>query len=423
MAEEDGSKKDGFDPDKLLAGGATWGGKEKRDQVRIVPAVEELVEPSELKPEAISPEGEAKTNGESSVAAAAPLTSEVETGEPTFRWRRPGETRVAENGNEERRGGVLKRGGSGSSFVMEPEPEKAAKVKRKLFTRQERLKVEKPKGSKDEVVAVDNRVVRGRAAKLSRLKSPTHRHHMAVISGAGGTGKTTTALMLGWLLAEARETGVVVLEAMPAGGALARRMGVDMEMSSADVFRVADHVQTLSDLQAVTQRFAKLEVVGTGSKPRLSDLLDPSEHERVLETLLHYYSIVVSDTETGLLSPRTTATLEWADQIVFCITTDEGAAQQAAATLNWLLYQGGEAADLARRTVVVAHEVRPGTLENFGMAKEQLASACRAVLVVPFDAQFARGGALDFTSIADVTYDAYLDLAVELAHEFGVISR
>ena len=143
----------------------------------------------------------------------------------------------------------------------------------------------------------------------------------------------------------------------------------------------------------------------------------------MLETLLNYYPLVISDTETGLLSPRTTVALERADQIVFCITTDDGAIWRAAATLNWLTYQGGEAADLARKTVVVAHEVRNGTLEGFGMAKEQISSRCRAVMTIPFDAQFAAGGALDLANMADVTHEAYLDLAVELAHEFGVVAR
>jgi MinD-like ATPase involved in chromosome partitioning or flagellar assembly len=152
-------------------------------------------------------------------------------------------------------------------------------------------------------------------------------------------------------------------------------------------------------------------------------LLDPGEHERVLDLLLHYYPIVISDTETGLLAPRTTTTLEYADQIVFCVTTDAGAAWQAAATLNWLLHQGGQAADLARRTVVVAHEMRQGTLQDFDVAKEQIASRCRAIMTIPFDAQFAIGGALDLAQLAEGTYDAYLDLAVELAHEFGVITK
>jgi len=389
---------------RLLAGGATWGGKDRRSQPRPTPP------PQEVSPSLAAPAPAPASDDEQ--APAPPPAAEPEA---------KAESPSAEEAQVKR--GPLKQKGSGTGFLAEPEPEKVEKPKRRLFDRPERLKVEKSKGKETPSPVVDSRVVRGRTAKFSRLRVPLKSHHLAVISGAGGTGKTTTAVMLGWLLAEARDSGVVLLEAMPGGGGVAHRLGIDLEMSSADVFRVASYAHGLEDVRSVTHKFGKLEVVGTDNEPRLQDLLDPGEHEQVLDLLRQSYPIVVSDTETGLLSPRTTTTLEYADQIVFCATTDEGAAWRTAATLNWLLHLGGEAADLAKRTVVVAHEVRPGTLEGFGLARDQILSRCRAIITIPFDAQFAVGGALDLAQVADVTYDAYLDLAVELSHEFGVVSR
>ena len=450
MAEDEEGAGDDFNLDQILVGGATWSGKDRRSkprgQAEPVPELAEAPAPEEPavaptappiaeEPKPAEEPGEAEVStglpaGPSAATEASVTADNASAGgekgvESLYKWRQP-EERAA--GTEEvlaaRRGGPLKRGGAGSTFVLAPEPEKVDKPKRRIFDRGDRLKVEKAK-AKEEVAApvVDTRVVRGRAAKFSRMRVPVKRHHLAVISGAGGTGKTTVALMLAWLLSEARETGVVALEAMPAGGAFAQRLGFDLELSSADVFRIAEYAKGLEDVQAVTHKFGKLEVVGTDDEPRLADLLDPSEYEKVLELLLRYYSMIVTDTETGLLVQRTTMTLERADQIVFCTTTDEGAVWRTAATLNWLLHQGGEAADLARRTVVVATEVREGTLEGFAMGKEQILSRCRAVMTIPFDAQFAQGNALDLANVADKTYEAYLDVAVELAHEFGTVSR
>ena len=439
---DDSEKEKGpeeFDTADLLVGGATWGGRDRRRRPRAEGASAQgeengdaaaapASEPALATPPAPEPAPEPEPEPVSEPAPVEPAPpANGGTADP-YRWRRPEEVIKSENAEPGERRGLVKQKGAGTGFVLPTQEEPEEKPKRGLFQRQprpEKLKVERPREGRGEAptATTESRLVRGRAAKYSRLRVPVKRHHIAVISGSGGVGKTTAAAMLGWLLGEARNGGVALVESMPAGGAVAHRLGIDLEWTSADLFRIADYAKGLADVQAMTQKFAHLEVVGTSSEPRLADILDPGEQERVLDLVIRSYPLVVSDNETGLLAARTTTTLEYADQIVFCMSTDVATTWRASSTLGWLIHQGGQAADLARRTVVLATELHPGTLGEFELAKEQISSRCRAVLTAPYDPQFAAGGPLDLSAIADPTYEAYLDLAVELAHSFGVIAR
>merc|ERR1711960_94794 len=124
----------------------------------------------------------------------------------------------------------------------------------------------------------------------------------------------------------------------------------------------------------------------------------------------HYYSIVLTDTGTGIVHSVMGATLELADQLVLVAGLSVDEARLASETLTWLETNGY--ADRMRNAVVVLNSGRPGApLVQLDQLDAHFRTRVRAVVRMPYDALIATGSSIVFRDLNAATRDAARELA------------
>ncbi|WP_460773389.1 MinD/ParA family ATP-binding protein [Microbacterium sp. GXF7504] len=259
----------------------------------------------------------------------------------------------------------------------------------------------------------DSRRARERKALDARIAAPLdgRARFVAVLSRKGGVGKTTVTTLLGMALADAREDRVIAVDANPDRGTLADRVGGAPGKTVRDLSRSRAHVHGFNELSGMVARDqTRLDVLASDADPRVSDAFSDEDYRDVAELAAHYYSIVLTDTGTGIVHSVMDATLDAADSIVIVAGLSVDEARLASETLTWLETNGY--ADLARRAVVVLNTSRPGTpLVRANEVEEHFRSRVRAVVRLPYDALVAAGGAIVFSELERETRQAARELA------------
>jgi putative peptide zinc metalloprotease protein len=241
---------------------------------------------------------------------------------------------------------------------------------------------------------------------------------IAVISRKGGIGKTTTTLMLGHQFASVRGDRVVALDANPDAGSLADRVVRETDATVTDVLRDGEHLIAYSDVRRMTsQAPSRLEVVASDNDPRISDALGEGEYARVMHVLSRHYSIILSDTGTGILDSATRGILNMADQVVLCAAPSLDASRVSALTLDWLDQHGYE--KLASEAVVAINAVRQGGLVELDRLQHYFERRCRAVVRIPWDPRLSAGAETTLEELSEQTRIAYLNLAAMVAAGFA----
>lgn len=241
---------------------------------------------------------------------------------------------------------------------------------------------------------------------------------IAVISRKGGIGKTTTTLMLGHQFASVRGDRVVALDANPDAGSLADRVLRETDATVTDVLRDGEHLIAYSDVRRMTsQAPSRLEIVASDNDPRISDALGEDEYARVMHVLSRHYSIILSDTGTGILDSATRGILNMADQVVLCAAPSLDASRVSALTLDWLDQHGYE--KLAREAVVAINAVRQGGLVELDRLQSYFERRCRAVVRIPWDPRLSAGAETTLEELSEQTRTAYLNLAAMVAAGFA----
>ncbi|MCX6502258.1 MAG: MinD/ParA family protein [Microbacterium sp.] len=259
----------------------------------------------------------------------------------------------------------------------------------------------------------DSRKARERKALDARIAVPLdgRARFVAVLSRKGGVGKTTVTTLLGMALADAREDRVIAVDANPDRGTLADRIGGTPGKTVRDLSRARAEVHGFTELSAMVARdHTRLDVLASDADPRVSDAFSDDDYRDVAELAAHYYSIVLTDTGTGIVHSVMDATLDAADAIVIVAGLSVDEARLASETLTWLETNGYT--DLARRAVVVLNTSRPGTpLVRAAEVEEHFRSRVRAVVRLPYDALVAAGGAIAFAELERDTRQASRELA------------
>lgn len=243
-------------------------------------------------------------------------------------------------------------------------------------------------------------------------------HRVAVISLKGGVGKTTTTMMLGSTLASLRGDRVIALDANPDAGTLGDRLPRRTTATVRDLLTHYTEVRSWADLAAYTsQSSSRLEVIANDVDPSVSTAVTAADYLRIVEMLGRYYSVVLTDSGTGLLHDAMNGILNAADTLVLVSSASVDGARSASTTLDWLDAQGY--GHLVRSAVTVVSSVRPGGREvNVDAIASYFASRCRAVVRIPFDPHLETGAETDLDALAPSTRDAYIDLAVAVAGDF-----
>lgn len=232
-----------------------------------------------------------------------------------------------------------------------------------------------------------------------------------VLSRKGGVGKTTVTTLLGMALADARDDRVIAVDANPDRGTLAERVARTSGKTVRDLVRARGDVVGFNDLSSIVARDeTRLDVVASDTDPRVSEAFSDEDYRNVATLAAHYYSIVLTDTGTGIVHSVMEATLALADQIVIVAGLSVDEARLASETLTWLETNGY--ADKVRGAVVVLNNARPGSpLVQLDELDAHFRTRVRTVVRVPYDSHIAAGSAISFRDLQPATRQAARDLA------------
>jgi MinD-like ATPase involved in chromosome partitioning or flagellar assembly len=260
----------------------------------------------------------------------------------------------------------------------------------------------------------DSKRARARKALDKRIAAPLAggARFVPVLSRKGGVGKTTVTALLGMALADARDDRIIAIDANPDRGTLADRIARQSGKTVRDLVREHDEVAGFNDVSTIVARDAtRLDVLASESDPRVSEAFSDGDYRDVAEIAAHYYSIVLTDTGTGVVHSVMGATLGLANQIVVVSGLSVDEARLASETLTWLETNGFQ--EQVRAAVVVLNTSRPGTpLVRESELEAHFRTRVRTVVRLPYDPHIATGSAITFAELQPATRASARQLAV-----------
>ena len=235
-----------------------------------------------------------------------------------------------------------------------------------------------------------------------------------VMSRKGGVGKTTITTLLGMALADARDDRIIAVDANPDRGTLAERITHQNGKTVRDLVRDRAEISGYAGVSSVVARDdTRLDVLASDADPRVSEAFSDRDYHDVAALAAHYYSIVLTDTGTGIVHSVMQATLELSDQLVIVSGLSVDEARLASETLTWLETNGY--ADQVRGAIVVLNNSRPGLpLVQLTELETHFRTRVRAVVRMPYDAHIAAGSAITFRDLRPETRLAARDLAASV---------
>ncbi|UNK72099.1 MinD/ParA family protein [Microbacterium sp. H1-D42] len=262
----------------------------------------------------------------------------------------------------------------------------------------------------------DSRKARERKQLNARIAAPMAgtARFVPVLSRKGGVGKTTVTALLGMALADARDDRVIAVDANPDRGTLAERVVGSATKSVRDMVRAQHDIRGFHDISAIVARdHTRLDVLASDADPRVSEAFGDADYRDVAAVAAQYYSLVLTDSGTGIVHSVMGATLDLADQIVIVSGLSVDEARLASETLTWLETNGY--AELARQAIVVLNQSTPGApLVRLSELESHFSTRAKHVMRIPYDTQIAGGGAIEFASLQPATRQAARELAAIL---------
>ncbi|MGF1662246.1 MAG: MinD/ParA family protein [Kineosporiaceae bacterium] len=255
-------------------------------------------------------------------------------------------------------------------------------------------------------------------ALIDRVQAPIDGYrHVVVLSLKGGSGKTTTTVMLGHTFATHRRDRVAAIDASPDAGTLVYRISDQPSTSVRTLLDSADGMRRYVDVRPLTGHTAsRLDLVASDADPTASRPFGAAEYRRAADILARFYSLVLTDCGAGLMHEAMGSILDSADQILLVTTPAVDSARSADLTLDWLDAHGYS--DLVRGCVAVVNSVERPPVVDIPEMVEHFAGRCRAVVQIPRDPHLAEGAATDLGSLSRVTRRSYLVLAATVADGF-----
>ena len=270
----------------------------------------------------------------------------------------------------------------------------------------------------------DGKRARARKELDRRISAPLTggARFVPVLSRKGGVGKTTVTTLLGMALADARDDRIIAVDANPDRGTLAERVTRSSGKTVRDLVKVRSEVSGYNDVSNIVARDeTRLDVLASDSDPRVSEALNDRDYHDIASLAAHYYSIVLTDTGTGIVHSVMGATLDLADQLVVVAGLSVDEARLASETLTWLETNGY--AEQARNAIVVLNTARPGTpLVRQDELEAHFRTRVRTVVRIPYDPHIAAGSAISFRDLQEPTRLAARDLAASVVEGLRSLS-
>lgn len=265
----------------------------------------------------------------------------------------------------------------------------------------------------------DSDAVRIRRQMQHRISAslPGTTRYVPVLSRKGGVGKTTVTTLLGMALAQIREDRIIALDANPDRGTLSDRSPGKSEFTARNLVQHRFSVDTFAKLSSYAAREgSRLHVLASDTDPRVAEAFDDADYRAVTDLLSKYYSIVLTDSGTGMVHTVMKGTLEKADAVVLVSGASVDEARLASETLSWLEAHGRT--ELAKNAIVVINQSSgTGRGVNVEEIESHFRSRVATVVRLPHDPHLAEGSRVSLDRLKPTTRDAVMELAALVVDE------
>lgn len=262
----------------------------------------------------------------------------------------------------------------------------------------------------------DSKKVRAEKDLTLRIAKPFSgsARFVPVLTRKGGVGKTTVSVLLGMALADARDDRVIAVDANPDRGSLHDRVSGSTDYTVRDAIRRRDDISGYTEFSTLIARDeTRLDVLASANELTADAPFDDTDYTTVAALASQYYSMVLTDSGTGMVHEVMRATLEHADSVVLVSGTSVDEARMTSETVSWLEANGYE--ELARNAVVVVSNRSASTpLIKLDELEAHFSSRVRAVVRLPYDPALASGAPISFTRLKPATRRAARELAASV---------
>jgi len=169
----------------------------------------------------------------------------------------------------------------------------------------------------------------------------TRANTVSMISPKGGVGKTTSAFLVGNLLASHLKLRTIAVDANPDFGTLAALAPDRLrpERTLADLIAGIDGAVTAADLNPYVARLSTgLHLLGAPTDAELMSKIGPESYGQLLAFLSIFYEVILLDLGTGITDPLARFAIERSDQVVLVTTPEFITSQSVAGALRYLAH-------------------------------------------------------------------------------------
>ncbi|MEV6496291.1 SAV_2336 N-terminal domain-related protein [Streptomyces prunicolor] len=247
-------------------------------------------------------------------------------------------------------------------------------------------------------------------ARLERLRVPLpYSRRLTLLGAYHHSGRSTTTVALGSLLAAVRGEPVLALDGAPSEGALDEFLGDRNPGTVRDLADLPPHPSYYHVRALATPLASGLDVVAHRSGRYGPNPLHEQEYSRALEHTAPYYSFVLTDWSPQRLDRSAEVVLDHTDQLILCSGTADRFLDGAVRLLD-AVREGGRG-DLADEAILVAAQLGgpTGARLHPGFAGE-LGIGSKRIVHVPFDSAL-RTTRWELDQLRVATTNAFLDLA------------
>ncbi|MFJ6003686.1 hypothetical protein [Arthrobacter sp. NPDC092385] len=235
--------------------------------------------------------------------------------------------------------------------------------------------------------------------------------YVPVLSRKGGVGKTTVTTLLGMALADIREDRIIAMDANPDRGTLSDRSPGRADHTARQLVKNRYTIDSFAQLaDYVTRDGSRLHVLASDTDPTVAQAFDDSDYRAVTDLLSRYYSVVLTDSGTGMVHSVMKGTLDKADSVVLVSGGSVDEARLASETLSWLEAHGRQ--DLVARAIVVINlSSGNATQVDVSEIEQHFRSRVKTVVRIPYDRHLAEGSRIDLGKLGPATRRAATELA------------
>ncbi|MGJ9404032.1 MinD/ParA family ATP-binding protein [Arthrobacter sp. KK5.5] len=241
--------------------------------------------------------------------------------------------------------------------------------------------------------------------------------YVPVLSRKGGVGKTTVTTLLGMALAQIREDRIIAMDANPDRGTLTDRSPGKARYTARQLVQNRFMVDSFSKLSTYAAREgSRLHVLASDTDPHVAEAFDDADYRAVTDLLSRFYSIVLTDSGTGMVHSVMKGTLDKADAVVLVSGASVDEARLASETLSWLEAHGRT--DLSERAIVVINQsAGKGRAVNVEEIEAHFRTRVATVVRLPHDPHLAEGSRIDLARLRPATREAAMELAALVVDE------